>query len=141
MRAKFINEIRTEVEGSGLAPIGIGRTSLFRAYDYFRRTSPENVSDQTIEKFLNEVKPFIDEKKLEEFIAPPYSNYLKIEGISNNKMGDYLENLNGRHSTAFISKNDDDYYIHSFYNYKYNVGFFHEVVPKGSNYVYFVKYK
>jgi len=142
MKAKLvINEIRQHIEGSGLSPIGIGKISMFKSYEHFKKTKPECITNQTIEKFLDEIKDLIDEKKLNEFLEPPYSNYIKIEGLSNNVMGNYLESLNGKHGTAYISKDDDSYYIHSFYNYKYNVGFFHEVVPTGNNYVYFVKYK
>ena len=141
MRAKFINEIKREIEGSGLGPLGVGRAGMFKAYAYFQRFKPDSVSEETIEKFLSEVSQLIDEKKLNNLIKPPYNNYLKIEGLSNEFMGNYIESLDGPHKIEYISLDDDNYYINTFYNTKYNVGFFHEVTSGGSNYIYFVKYK
>jgi len=145
MRAKSVNEIRREIEGGGLSPVGIGKISMFRAYDYFKRVHPESITGQTIEKFLERNKSMIDENKLQEFLPKPYSDYIKIEGLTNSYMGDYFDKIKGHGKTGYISVNDDEYYIHSYYNIKYNVGFFHSVItggPHASNYyVYFVKYK
>jgi len=144
MQARFIiNEIKQNIKGSGLSPINIGRTTLFRSYDYFMENMPECITDKTIEEFLKRNSSAIDYSKLHLFLSEPYDDYLEVKGMTNKFMLSYIENLRGPFKVEYISINDDDYYIHSYYNTKYNIGFFHIQILSTMNneYIYFVKYK
>jgi len=50
MRAKLINEIKQNIEGSGLGPIGIGHSGMHKGYDYIKNMFPHSLS------FLNKRK-------------------------------------------------------------------------------------
>ena len=143
MKAKFVNEIKRDSAKSKLGSIGVGKIAIYPAFYYFLERMPKHMSyeNDTIVDFIQHHSFMIDSDKLENFLEPPYDNYLVIKNISNNFMGDYLENLEGKTRAELISKNDDEYYINAFYNKTYNVGFFNTVLRDKSNYVFFVKYQ
>lgn len=44
MRAKFVNEIKREVEGSGLGPINVGSVRITRFYDKMKQNWPDAIN-------------------------------------------------------------------------------------------------
>ena len=63
MRAKFINEIKQNKEGSALGSIGIGRVSVLKGYNILKKLDNFNVNT-TLSDAFNEIKTkpsFIEE--------------------------------------------------------------------------------
>lgn len=147
MKAKYVNEIKKQLDSNALSTVGIGKSAIFKSYEFFKKHYPNSISQSTVESAISDMKSMINMEKLEEFLLPPYDRYILLKDVSNQFMGDYLENLNGKTSTGYICIDDDRYYIHSFYNSTHNVGFFHYVVVNDtqdmmvSRYYYFVQYK
>jgi len=113
MRAKFVNEIKQNIETSGLGAIGIGKSSILRGYDLIKKINKDFSTKHTLEDLLVKYRQKLVDTNKDTGFLNSYISVLEsitdssIENfslISLTEMGNYR---NGVFANMFGSDNSD----------------------------------
>ena len=95
MRAKLINEIRQDIEGSGLGPIGVGKMSVLKGFSHISKTWPKFLKDAETLKDIKDrhLAPVSEEIANWDFYCPRESILIMPKDYTPIAMDTWMENI------------------------------------------------
>jgi hypothetical protein len=148
MRARFINEIKQDIERSGLGSIGIGSAGMTKAYKYAKAAWPNYIANN--EKPMDKVfsnKKFKYLSRLEDKFKISMNDYMWLNWPPNinQAFDDWLHSIKFDKTLAINPSewNCTDARIVK-YNYEWNIGYLsisNDLFDNHKIHGYFFKYK
>jgi len=124
MRAKFINEIKRGIEGSGLSPMKMGKAAILKGYTYINQHWPF-----TDIEFLSDIKdrhiiPIINEIAKWDFNCAPESIIILDTDYTAVAMDTWIDNVLSQIETNrhIEIPGFDDLYASVYYSKEWHVG-------------------
>ena len=124
MRAKFINEIKRGIEGSGLSPIKMGKAAILKGYTYINQHWPfidiEFLSDSKDRHII----PIINEIAKWDFNCSPESIIILNVDYTSVEMDIWIDNVLNQIETYryFKTAGFDDLYTVICYSKEWRIG-------------------